>query len=137
GWRTVVSRHMCGHMSVIIENLGRRISKIGTSYGISSDTGLIFRRAGRYIASRAHYGPRPKTIALVALSVVLLSTAVGAQQAGDNVGISKAPADPHTLPKVAQNAPQGPTPVNQDIQPVKARGIIPDIERLLAQLIAP
>jgi hypothetical protein len=137
GWHIVALRHVRGHMSVIVEILGMRISKIGTSYGISSDTGSIFRIAGRYLASGAHYSPRPKTIVLAALSVILLSTAVGAQQAGDNVGNAEGPAKTLVLPKVGQNAPQGLTPVNQDIQPVKVTRINANIELKLAQLVVP
>jgi len=71
------------------------------------------------MASPANYGPRPKTLALVFLSVVLLSTGAIAQQATD-VGNSKKPA-------AAPSEPQSPA----------VTGILPNIELTLARLFRP
>ena len=118
----------------MIESLEKHLRKIGPNYGIRRDKGLIIRRASRYLARRTNCRLRPKTIALVALSVVLLSTAVVAVQAADNVGNSKKPADIPTLLKVLQNAPQSFGPIIQDVQPVEVTSTNPNIKLAFTEI---
>jgi len=123
----------------MIEELKGHSRKIESSRAIGGDTGSIIRRACRYIASQTDPGRRPKTKVLACLSIVLLSTAVVAQQAAD-FGSSKKPDNTSILPKVAQNNSQILIPVSQQIpasqngQPAKPAGIIPNIELTLAEL---
>ena len=119
GWCAVASRHVRlvnGRISVAI---ARHVRKIETNCLRFCRTAGVTRRTRCYMASPANYGPRPKTLALVFLSVVLLSTGAIAQQAVD-VGNSKKPA-------AAPSEPQSPA----------VTGILPNIELTLARLFRP
>jgi len=123
----------------MIEGHNRRLRKKENSRGVSGGTGPIVRRACRYVASQMGRGRRPKTKALACLTIILLSTAVVAQQA-DSSGNTEKPDNTTIFPKFAQNDTKILVPVSQDTsaiqngQPTNAAKVIPSIQQTLAEL---